>query len=207
VTDKSTQYARKAEGWSDREYADPGPYLEHRADLVASLGVPLRAGDTVLDLACGDGALGELLLERGYHYRGVDVEPAMAAAARRRLGDRALVEVGDLNTFEPSEVVAATTLFRALYYATDRRVFFRRARAFTSGKLLFDLNPRQFSPEAVVADLREAGFEQVVLRPFFIPQTVKLPRLLVGALRQLEGSGPLARLLLRRRFSYLVAAS
>ena len=206
MSDKSTQYARKAEGWSDREYADPGPYLEHRAALVASLGVALRDGDVVLDLACGDGALGELLAGRGLRYLGVDVEPEMAAAARRRLGERALVEVGDLNTFEPSEVVAATTLFRALYYATDRRAFFARARGFTSGKLVFDLNPRQFPLEAVVADLRAAGFEQVVTRPFFIPQTVKLPRPLVGALRQLERTGPLARLLLRRRFSYLVAA-
>ena len=48
--------------------------------------------------------------------------------------------------------------------------------SFTSGKLVFDLNPRQFALEAIVADLRAAGFEQVVMRPFFVPQTVKLPR-------------------------------
>ena len=38
---KAEQYARKAAGWSDAEYADGHAYLAHRAELVASLGVPL----------------------------------------------------------------------------------------------------------------------------------------------------------------------
>ena len=61
-------------------------YLAHRAELVATLGVALAPGDEVLDLACGDGGLGEHLLARGLRYRGVDAEPAMVEAARRRLG-------------------------------------------------------------------------------------------------------------------------
>ena len=62
---KADQYARKAAGWSDAEYADSHAYLDHRAALVASLGVALAPGDEVLDLACGDGGLGEHLLARG----------------------------------------------------------------------------------------------------------------------------------------------
>ena len=55
----------------------------HRADLIVGLGPRLEPGDEVLDLACGDGGLGELLLERGLRYRGVDSTPEMAAEAQR----------------------------------------------------------------------------------------------------------------------------
>ena len=203
---KAGQYARKAAGWSDAEYADGAAYLAHRAELVAALGAPLAAGDEVLDLACGDGGLGEHLVGRGLRYLGVDSERAMVDAARRRLGGRAEVVLGDLNTFAPDRPVAATTVFRAIYYAVDRPAFFGRVAAFTEHKLVFDLNPRQYPVEQVVAELREAGFARIALRPFFVPQTQRLPQPAVAGLRALERSGPLARLALRVRFTYLVAA-
>ena len=115
MTPKKEQYARKAEGWTDAEYADARAYLDHSAELIATLGAPLRAGDEVLDLACGDGGLGEHLLARGLAYTGIDAEPAMVDAARRRLGERATIGVGDLNAFVPERPVAATTVFRAIY--------------------------------------------------------------------------------------------
>jgi SAM-dependent methyltransferase len=203
---KADQYARKAAGWSDAEYADAGAYLAHRAELVASLGVPLVRGDEVLDLACGDGGLGAFLLGGGLRYRGVDAEPAMVDAARRRLGPRAPVEEGDLNDYTPPAPVAATTVFRAIYYARDRRAFFARVATFTEAKLVFDLNPRQYRVEDVRDELRAAGFGRVVLRPFFVPQTQRLPGPLVALATAAERSGPLARLALRARFTYVVAA-
>jgi SAM-dependent methyltransferase len=203
---KADQYARKAAGWSDVEYADAGAYLAHRAELVASLGVPLVRGDEVLDLACGDGGLVAFLLGRGLRYRGVDAEPAMIDAARRRLGRRAPVEEGDLNDYTPPAPVAATTVFRAIYYARDRRAFFARVATFTEAKLVFDLNPRQYRVEDVRDELRAAGFGRVVLRPFFVPQTQRLPGPLVALATAAERSGPLARLALRARFTYVVAA-
>jgi len=72
---------------------------------------------------------------------------------------------------------------------------------------VFDLNPRQYRLDDVLADLRAAGLRDVVLRPFFMPQTVALPRPAAALARALESSGPLARLALRFRFTYLVAAS
>ena len=203
---KEGQYARKAAGWSDAEYADADAYLEHRAELIATLGVALRPGDEVLDLACGDGGLGEHLLARGLRYAGVDAEPAMVDAARRRLGSRAVVGVGDLNTFVPPAPVAATTVFRAIYYAHDRAAFFARAARFTERKLVFDLNPRQYRVADVVAELEEAGFGRIVLRPFFVPQTQRLPGPVNALATAAERTGPLARLVLHARFTYLVAA-
>ncbi len=207
MSGKDDQYARQAGDWTEQAYADAVAYLEHRAELVSRLGPLLEPGDEVLDLACGDGGLGEALLALGLRYRGVDATPEMVAAARARLGDRAVVEVGDLNDYAPPSPVAATTVFRAIYYARDRRSFFRHVAGYTEKKLVFDLNPRQYRLDDVLSDLRDAGLGSVALRPFFVPQTVALPRPLVFAARALERSGPLARLALRHRFTYLVAAS
>ena len=55
------------------------------------------------------GGLGAFLLDRGLRYRGVDAEPAMVDAARRRLGELARVEEGDLNDYAPPASVAAAS--------------------------------------------------------------------------------------------------
>ncbi len=161
----------------------------------------------MLDLACGDGGLGEALVARGLGYRGVDATAEMVESARRRLGGRAAVELGDLNDYVPAQPVAATTVFRAIYYARDRAAFFAHVARFTEKKLVFDLNPRQYDVGDVLTDLRAAGFPSISLRPFLVPQTISLPRPLLSAAKALERSGPLARLALRVRFTYLVAAS
>jgi len=207
VTDKGGQYARQAADWSERAYADVAAYLAHRAELIVSLGPTLEEGDEVLDLACGDGGLGEVLIARGLRYRGVDSTPEMADAARERLGVRAAIDLGDLNDYAPPSSVAATTVFRAIYYARDRRAFFGNVAAYTQKKLVFDLNPRQYRLDDVLEDLHAVGLTSIVLWPFFVPQTISLPGLLLAAAKGLERNGPLARLALRARFTYLVAAS
>jgi SAM-dependent methyltransferase len=187
--------------WTDRAYADPVPYLRHRAELILALGPALEPGDRLLDLACGDGGLGDFL--PGIEYLGVDADPKMVEEATSK---GRLIVHADLNEFRPDQPVAATSLFRALYYARDRPAFFRRVAGFTERKLVFDLNPRQYAPADVAADLRAAGLDGVAMRPFFVPQTRALPRPVGAALVAAERSGPLARLALRHRFTYVVAA-
>jgi len=206
MKDTTAKYKDAAAGWSEGQYADPSGYLGHRADLVVSLGPRLEPGDTVLDFACGDAGLAGHLLPRGLRYLGVDASEPMVAAARARLGDRARVELGDLNDYAPAEPVAATTIFRAIYYASDRPEVFRRIAGFTERKLVFDLNPRQYRVEDVAADLEAAGFDGLELRPFFAPQNVALPRAIAAMFRAAERVGPVARTALRFRFSYLCAA-
>jgi SAM-dependent methyltransferase len=201
VSSSWDKYAGAAETWTEDAYADARTYLARRAQLVRTLGPALEAGDVVLDLACGDGGLGDFLPEQ--RYLGVDASAEMVDAARR-LG-RDVVE-SDLNDFRPEEPVQATTIFRAIYYARDRRALLERIAGYTEKKLVFDLNPRQYRIEELRADLRAAGFDQLVLRPFFVPQTRALPRPFALGMRALERSGPLARLVLRARFTYLCAA-
>jgi SAM-dependent methyltransferase len=191
------KYAGAAERWSDEQYADTHAYLSHRAELVRTLGPRLEAADVVLDLACGDGALADFLPEQ--RYLGVDASAEMAAAGRAR--GREVVQA-DLNEYSPPGPVDATTIFRAIYYARDRRALLEQIAGYTEKKLVFDLNPRQYALDEVRADLQAAGFARLETRPFFVPQTRS-----VQMLRRLERTGPLARLLLRYRFTLICSAS
>jgi SAM-dependent methyltransferase len=196
------KYADQAGDWSGKQYADARTYLARRAELVRSLGPRLAAGDIVLDLACGDGGLADFLPEQ--RYLGVDASEDMVAAGRRH--GRELVRA-DLNDYEPPQPVQATTTFRAIYYARDRRALFLRIGGYTEKKIVFDLNPRQYSLPDLRADLHAAGFDQLETRPFFVPQTRTLPLPVALGLRGLEQARPLAELLLRFRFTLLCAAS
>jgi SAM-dependent methyltransferase len=201
VTRSWDKYAQAAEGWSDDAYADARMYLARRAELVRTLGPTLEPGDVVVDLACGDGGFGDFLPDQ--RYVGVDASPEMVEAAHRR--GRNVVQA-DLNDYEPTEPVQATTIFRAIYYARDRRALLVRVAGYTENKLVFDLNPRQTALADVGADLRAAGFDRLELRPFFVPQTVAPKAPVAQLLRLAERIGPIARLLLRARFTYMCSA-
>ena len=203
----TSKYDGAAATWSDDAYADGRTYLRRRAEVIATLGGALQPGETVLDLACGDGGLGPHLMQRGLRYRGVDLNRAMVDAAERRLSGRAEVELADLNDFVPAAPVSTTTLFRALYYVRDRPTFFRNVLGYTERKLVFDLNPRQYPLAEVRGELRDAGFRTVVARPFFVPQRFALPLPVAATARAAERSGVLARAVLHFRFTYVVAAT
>lgn len=202
-----SKYDAAARRWTEEAYADPTTYLATRARLVCELGPALAPGDRVVDLACGDGGFGEHLVARGLVYLGVDASEAMVEEARRRLGGAAEIVHGDLNAFTPPQPVAATTCFRAIYYAPDRRALFRHIATYTERKLVFDLNPRQFAVRDVQADLQAAGFDELQLEPFFVPQTHALPRPAARVLQGVARVGPLARVLLRLRFTYICVAT
>jgi SAM-dependent methyltransferase len=201
MTSSWDKYADVAAGWTDDAYADAPTYLSRRAALVRTLGPPLKPGDVVLDLACGDGGLADFLPEQ--RYVGVDASAEMVEAAKRR-GVEAVLS--DLNEFEPSAPVQATTIFRAIYYARDRRALLERIAGYTECKLVFDLNPRQYRIDDIRADLRAVGFEQLVVHPFFVPQSVAPKAPIAGLLAIAGRVGPIARLVLRARFTYMCSA-
>jgi hypothetical protein len=203
VSDVVGKYDAVAETYSNRDYADAERYYARRADLVLRHGPPLREGDTLLDIACGDGGLGRHLLAHGIDYRGVDASAKMVKVARRALGDRVVQGRFD---YAPPEPVDATTIFRSLYLVPDRRAFLEHVRGFTRTKLVFDLDPRAVSLEALLRDVRAAGWRDVRVRPFLLPQRVRVPAPVAAMLAAVEPL-PGARLLTRFRFPVLVSAT
>ena len=161
----------------------------------------------MLDLACGDAGLAEPLLAEGLRYVGVDLSAPMVEAARRRVGDRAEIVLADLNDYRPPAPVACTTCFRAVYYARDRRAFFRHSPATRSGSSSSTSIRASTASRTSSRDLKAAGLARVELHPFFFPQRHGLP-----GRSPPPSAPPSARArspapLLRVRFSYLVSAS
>ena len=71
-------------------------YETWTATLLARAEAEGLRGKRMLDVACGTGFSFIPLLERGFQVTGCDVSPAMVAAARAKVGDRAELVVADM---------------------------------------------------------------------------------------------------------------
>jgi trans-aconitate methyltransferase len=71
------------QAWDAAKYAATGRFVADLAGDVVKLLAP-QAGEAILDLGCGDGALTEKLVAMGAVVTGVDASPGMVAAARAR---------------------------------------------------------------------------------------------------------------------------
>lgn len=85
---QSQTWAETVAGRMERQYS-PGRTWEVTARVLIDLVDP---GD-VLDIACGDGVMVELLAGRARTVTGVDISPRLISAARRRLGATANVHL------------------------------------------------------------------------------------------------------------------
>ncbi len=61
-------------------------------------------GKRILDLACGQGELAQMLARRGARVLGVDASPSLIESARTRAGEHARFMVGDVRTLEALDI-------------------------------------------------------------------------------------------------------
>jgi len=73
----------RGQAWDAANYAATGRFVADLAGGVMALLAP-QAGEAILDLGCGDGALTEKIVAAGAVVTGVDASPGMVAAARAR---------------------------------------------------------------------------------------------------------------------------
>jgi len=62
------KYDKVAEGFAENSYANISFYMHRRLTLATSWGLALHAGDSVLELGCGDGYLAEIFVRHGFSY-------------------------------------------------------------------------------------------------------------------------------------------
>ena len=113
-------YGRSAEIY-DLLYTATGikNFAAEAADLHAVIGSARPGATSLLDVACGTGAL-LAEMRRWYAVEGVDLSPDMLAVARRRLPDIALTEA-DMRTLDLGRTFdAVTCLFSSIGYITEQ---------------------------------------------------------------------------------------
>src|SRR5262245_32040276 len=214
MTDTSTKYDQLAEKFAERSYSNLSFYMHRRCVMTTTWGVTMQPGDTVLELGCGDGYLAQLLLQRGVHYRGLDISQGMIAMAEQRvraagLAANATFVVTDIqNVFltEPFDIIVSymRTFFA---YMHEPGAVLQRLHPWVRKKLIIDLDPRRdLSLREALALLSRAGFRQVTWRPFFVPQDKHLPLWFLRALCACEGLPFVRTIPLRWKFHCLLKA-
>jgi SAM-dependent methyltransferase len=204
-------------GWTEKEYRDPSGFMRRRAAMVRGWGAPLRPGDRILELGCGDGALSCLLAAEGFDVTGVDISQGMIEEARRRaesVGVNARFEVADSDglvsgggAFKLAEPFDAVVSFMGAFfmYAERPAEFVERVAPHVRKKVILDWNfqsPCTFVEAA--RTLERAGFRGVEWRPWLVPHTTRAASRPGLRGRVEERSGLSLLLLLMKRWRYTI---
>jgi trans-aconitate methyltransferase len=111
---------------------DPRGYAEN-ARFVADLGLPVlellapRAGERVLDLGCGDGALTQKLVAAGCQVLAVDSSAAQVAATRQLGVDARVMDAAELSFDSEFDAVFSNAVLHWIRRADDLLVGVHRA--------------------------------------------------------------------------------
>jgi trans-aconitate methyltransferase len=116
-----------AAGWDADRYQRQFGFVSAFGGDVLELLDP-APGETVLDLGCGTGELAAAIAATGARVLALDSDPAMAAAARRRLGDDRVL-LADGHAFTLDEPVDAVFSNAALHWMPRPAEVIGRVRA------------------------------------------------------------------------------
>jgi ubiquinone/menaquinone biosynthesis C-methylase UbiE len=135
------------------------PDYEEMLDAAASVVRP--AARRIVDLGTGTGALAARCLARARKARviGIDVDPAMAGVAARRLGRRAAFITGNFGRIplpRCDTVVSSFALHHLRTPAAKRRIYARLRRALTPAGELIVVDCQPSRDRSIAADQRRA---------------------------------------------------
>lgn len=118
------------QSWNPVEYERHAHFNVHLAGPVLALLEP-RAGERILDLGCGDGAIAAQLSAQGISVRGIDASPEQVAAARARGVDAHVQDAHGLAERERYDAVFSNATLHWMHDPT--RVFANVHRALRPG--------------------------------------------------------------------------
>ncbi len=169
------------QSWSAKGYP-------HHAGFVAELGRPVVdllapvAGERILDLGCGDGALTAELAALGCEVVGSDASPDLLAAAAAKGLETVLADGHDLPFEAAFDAVFSNA---ALHWMTRPDAVIRGvARALVPGGRFVGefggIGNVAAITTALRAVLQEAGIDALAIRPWFFPSPADYQRRLEG---------------------------
>ncbi|MFJ5884171.1 class I SAM-dependent methyltransferase [Kitasatospora cineracea] len=166
--------------WDADRYDRQFGYVSSLAKGVVDLLDP-APGEHVLDLGCGTGELAAEIAARGARVTGTDSDPAMVAAAARRLGTEVLLADGhDFRLAEPVDAVFSNA---ALHWMTRPQEVVRSVhRALRpGGRFVAELGGARNVAgiiAAVRAALAEHGLDGGMRMPWYFPSPAEYAALL-----------------------------
>ena len=116
--------------WQAKDYALHANYVSALADEVMRDLAP-QAGESILDLGCGDGTLGALMLQQGAKVFGIDSSANLVAAARARGVDARVTDAQNIQFEDKFDAVFSNA---ALHWMPRQQELIARVfRALKSG--------------------------------------------------------------------------
>jgi SAM-dependent methyltransferase len=148
--------------WDAADYASVGGFVAQLGAAALDLLDP-RAGERILDVGCGDGALSLKIIDRGAEVVGVDNSPELVEAARAAGVYAELIDAADM-TYEAAFDAAFSNA--ALHWMLDKE---RVAGAIFSALRLGGRFAGEMGGEGNLARLRETLDNELVIRGYTPP--------------------------------------
>jgi SAM-dependent methyltransferase len=148
--------------WNAADYARVGGFVAELGQAALDLLDP-KAGERILDVGCGEGALTRQIAERGAAVLGIDNSPEMIAAARANGIDAVLMDVADMPFAGEFDAAFSNAM---LHWVPARepaaRAIFRAVKP--GGRFAGEMGG-----EGNLETLREALDEELIIRGYVPP--------------------------------------